>query len=193
MPASTGPAGQLFADAIHAASGHGDRAPGDTAPAATTLTFAAGAPTAMTAASAPNRAPIDLTQPHWPAKMIERIEYLRDAADAQDTRIKLIPDALGAIDVSMKREGDTVRVHLAAERPETRAMIADAQPRLAELGEQRGLKIAASSGQGFSQPGAQDFHQPRGQSSQQQQPARPASARAGDKTTQDDDGDQRLA
>lgn len=191
-PASTGPAGRLFADAIHAAAGQGERSSrADIAPEPAALISAA-ASQPVTTASVTDRAPINMTQAHWPTKMIERIEYLRDAADAQDTRIKLIPDALGAIDVSMKRDGDTVRVHLAAERPDTRAIIADAQPRLAELGEQRGLKIAASSGQGFGQTGAQDFHQPRGNPAPQQ-PARPASARTGDPTTQDDDGDQRLA
>nr|WP_244655521.1 flagellar hook-length control protein FliK [Sphingomonas sp. CFBP 13603] len=66
---------------------------------------------------------------------------LRDAANATDTRIRLIPDALGAIDVSMRKDGDTVHVHFNAEQAATRTLLADAQPRLAELAEARGLKL----------------------------------------------------
>ena len=88
-----------------------------------------------------HQAPLDMRQERWPHAMIERIEVLRDFADASDTRIRLIPDALGAIDVSMKTDGDTVHVHFNAEQAATRTLLADAQPRLAELAEARGLKL----------------------------------------------------
>ncbi|VVT20669.1 hypothetical protein SPHINGO361_150096 [Sphingomonas sp. EC-HK361] len=191
-PTNAGPAGQLFAEAIHAAAGRSERSTqGDPVSPAAFAASAVGVP-ATTIAAVADRAPIDMMQGHWPAKMIARIESLRDAADAQDTRIRLIPDALGAIDVAMKRDGDTVRVHLAADRPETRVLIADAQPRLTELGEQRGLKIAASSGQTSGQAMPQDSHQQRGNPAPPQ-PARPASARAGDQPATNDDDDQRVA
>lgn len=91
------------------------------------------------------QAPLDMRQERWPHAMIERIEMLRDAADAVDTRIRLVPDALGAIDVSVKTDGDTVRVHFNAEQAATRTLLADAQPRLAELAEARGLKLSQGS------------------------------------------------
>ncbi|UVO52512.1 flagellar hook-length control protein FliK [Sphingomonas sp. SUN019] len=96
--------------------------------------------------------------------MIERIDALRDAANANDTSIRLIPDALGKIDVSLKRDGDTVAVHFTAQHAETRQLLADAAPKLAELAEARGLKLA--------QGGADTASQQQ----QRQQPAAPAAA-----------------
>jgi len=90
--------------------------------------------------------------------MIERIEILRDAADAGDTRIRLVPDALGAIDVSLKQDGDTVHVHFHAEQGATRALLQEAQPRLVELAEARGLKLGQGGlgdSAGNGQPRAQ--------------------------------------
>ena len=109
-----------------------------------------------------------MRQDRWPHAMIERIEMLRDAADAVDTRIRLVPDALGAIDVSVKTEGDTVRVHFNAEQAATRTLLADAQPRLAELAEARGLKLSQGS---FGDSGAQQQRAP----TTPQTPNRPAS------------------
>ena len=63
--------------------------------------------------------------------MIAHIETLRDNADAGDTRIRLIPDALGTIDVAVKRDHDTLHVQFTAEQATTRTLIQDAQPRLA--------------------------------------------------------------
>jgi Meckel syndrome type 1 protein len=77
--------------------------------------------------------------------MIARIETLRDAADAADTRIRLIPDALGAIDVALKRDGDTIHVQFTAEQAQTRALLQEAQPRLAEAAERSGLKLGQTS------------------------------------------------
>ncbi|MGJ3628886.1 flagellar hook-length control protein FliK [Sphingomonas sp. MMS24-JH45] len=101
-----------------------------------------------------------MTQPHWPTKMIARIEALREMVpdvwvDRSETSIRLIPDALGTIDVSLKREGDTVQVQMKAEQPQTRQLLADAAPKLTELAEQRGLKLhqagadASSGGSAF--------------------------------------------
>jgi flagellar hook-length control protein FliK len=108
-----------------------------------------------------------MRQERWPHAMIERIEMLRDAADAVDTRIRLVPDALGAIDVSVKTEGDTVRVHFNAEQAATRTLLADAQPRLAELAEARGLKLSQGS---LGDSGAQQQRAP----ATPQTPNRPA-------------------
>lgn len=155
-PGARGPAGRLFAAAIHTAS----RKEAPTLPAIDTLTPITTPPTALhattlavNAAADASRAPLDLRQGDWPARMIDRIEVLRDAADAQDTRIRVVPDALGAIDVALRRDGDTVHVHFSAEQAETRALLGDAQSRLAELAEARGLKLAQGSvGDGTGQP-----------------------------------------
>ena len=88
---------------------------------------------------------LDMTDGRWPHAMIARIEQLRDAADATDTRIRLVPDALGAVDVSIKRDGDTLHVRFAAEQAATRTLIQDAQPRLAAVAEERGLALGGSS------------------------------------------------
>lgn len=111
-------------------------------PEPTLTTAAALAATATAAAAAPTAPPpLDMTRHTWPAAMIARIERLRDEADAVSTTIRVIPDALGAIDVSLRKDGEVTHVHLAAEQPQTRALLADASPKLAELAEQRGLKL----------------------------------------------------
>ncbi len=89
--------------------------------------------------------PLDLRHNHWPERMIERIEGLRDAADALDTRIRLVPDALGTIDIGLRREGEVVHVHFAAEQAATTRLLHDAQPRLGELAEARGWKLGSST------------------------------------------------
>lgn len=90
-------------------------------------------------------AAVDTRRSDWPTRIVDHIEALRDAADARDTRITLIPHALGKIDVAVRQEGDTLHVHFAAEAPATRALITEAQPKLAEIAEQRGLRLGQSS------------------------------------------------
>ena len=100
-------------------------------------------------------APLDMGRHGWPQAMIERIEALRDAADAAYTSIRIVPDKLGTIDVSVRREGEVTHVHFSAEQAQTRTILADAQPRLAELADARGLRLGQSSidaGTGQHQP-----------------------------------------
>ncbi len=139
QPGTVASASQVFGAAIQAAKARDERDTTDpTAPS-----VAAGAPISAPAikTAEAQQAPLDMRQERWPHAMIERIEILRDAADATDTRIRLVPDALGAINVSMRKDGDTVHVHFNAEQVATRTLLADAQPRLAELAEARGLKL----------------------------------------------------
>lgn len=112
---------------------------------ATDITPAAIAqPNVSTPTIQPNT-PLDMGRHGWPQAMIERIEALRDAADAIDTSIRIIPDKLGTIDISVRREGELTHVHFAAEQAQTRTILADAQPRLAELADARGLRLGQSS------------------------------------------------
>lgn len=104
--------------------------------------IAAGAPAAAPVA-APQQAGIDLAHDHGLHRMIDRIEHLRDAFDARETRIRLIPDALGPVDISVRRDAasDSVQVHFTAAEAGTRQLIADAQHRLVELADSRGVRI----------------------------------------------------
>jgi flagellar hook-length control protein FliK len=165
---TTAPAGQVFAAAITAWSRDAARSPQDQAPSAPP----ASAPPAPAPLAMPVPAPDgaqgtmpDARHDHAAQGMIDHIDQLRDAANAVDTRIRIVPDALGAIDVAVRKEGDTVHVHLAAEQAATRTMLNEAAPRLTEMAEQRGLKL----GQTMVDAGTTGRDQPR------QQPPAPAS------------------
>ena len=111
--------------------------------------------TGLAATTLAQPAPVDTTRPHWPETMIARIDDLRDAANAPgsaaDTRIRLHPDALGAVDVALRRESDEVHVHFTAAEPATARLLADAQPRLTELAEARGLRLTQAGVDGNGQ------------------------------------------
>ncbi len=146
QPARIAPAAQVFAAAIHQAV-RDERRIDAPEPALAAVAPATGlAAHAVTAADSARQPTLDMARDTWPAKMIERIEMIRDAIDAVDTSIRLVPDKLGTIDVSLKRDGDTVQVHFAAQQPETRQLLADAQPKLTELAEAKGLKLSAQTG-----------------------------------------------
>jgi flagellar hook-length control protein FliK len=179
-PAATAPAttvasaAQLFASAITGWTGPGTR--GEPAPAADPGQLAQAAQATrmpVTAMSATDQAPLDLTREDWTGQMIERIATLRDSAEAADTRIKLAPENLGALDISIRRDGDRIHVHFNAENPAARQLLSEAAPRLAELADARGVKLgqtSVDSGTGGQQG------QPRQQA--QTAPARPVAVGA---------------
>lgn len=152
------PAAQVFAAAIHQAVRDKRRLD----PAEGLIALAGIASSAAVGSDSMAAAPIVMTSNDWPMKMIGRIEMIRDALDAVDTSIRLVPDKLGAIDVSLRREGDAVAVQMIAQSPETRQILAEAQPRLVELAEARGLKLSAHLGDGSS-TGQQHQQQPQAQ------------------------------
>lgn len=119
------------------------------------------------------QAPLDLSRDEWTGKMIDRIATLRDAAEATDTRIRLAPEHLGSVEVSIRRDGDRLHVHFNAESPATRQLLAEAAPRLAELADSRGVKLGQTSVGGGT--GGQDGRQDSPQS-HSNRPARPAPA-----------------
>jgi flagellar hook-length control protein FliK len=137
--------------------------------------------TTVQATAPADQAPLDLSRDDWAGKMIERIAALRDGVEAADTRIRLAPEHLGTVDVSIRRDGDRIQVHFTAENPATRQLLADAAPRLAELAEARGLKLGQSS---VDSGGSDARGQPQ-QHAQQSTSARPASARADTGTASD--------
>ena len=92
------------------------------------------------------RQALDMGRQDWPQKMIDRIEALRDDANANDTSIRLKPDALGRIDVSLRTHADgAVTVRFAAEQPTTRALLADAASQLNAAAEARGIRLTGTS------------------------------------------------
>ena len=153
------------------------------APVATVAPLAA---VASPVAAAAHQLPIDTTRDTWPSAMVDRIERLRDAADAVSTSIRVIPDALGAIDVSVRREGEVTHVQLAAEHAQTRALLTEAQPKLAEIAEARGLRLGQAEVGGGS--ASTDGGRPTPQQHAPRQPATPSRARtdARASTPQDD-------
>lgn len=163
---TTAPASQVFGAAIHAAAGADERRaaePVELAPtAAPALT-----PVAGSNAVVDPQPTLDLRQNGWPAAMIDHIETLRDAANATDTRIRLVPDALGVIDIAVKTVGDAIHVRFAAADATTRTLIEDAQPRLAAIAEERGLRIGQTVVE--APPASQtNTGQPQSQASQSQ-------------------------
>jgi hypothetical protein len=178
---ATAPAFRLFAQAIHAAR-RDDASNDHLIPAFGLATGAIDPMRALQPAGA-SGASLDMTGHRWPQAMVDRIEALRDAAsaanDAANTSIRLVPASLGTIDVSVRRDGDTVHVHFNAELAATRTLLTEAQPRLAELAESRGLKLGqASVGAGTDQNAQRQLAQ---------QPARIAAAPA--PTAHDDETD----
>jgi flagellar hook-length control protein FliK len=201
-PAAPDPAAApVFAAAVTAATQPAGK---DRDPAAPTDPLAAIAPAAATPSvvavappSSGERSMLDLTQERWPQAMVAHIERLRDAADAADTRIRLVPDALGAIDIGVRQEGETLHVHFTAAEAQTRSLLQEAQPRLAEAAEQRGLKLGQTSvGQNQAEAGSgqrQPQPQPQSQSQHQAAPSpRPASPHR-TASARDGDDDARLA
>ncbi len=92
------------------------------------------------------RQALDMGRQDWPQKMIDRIEALRDDANANDTSIRLKPEALGRVDVSLRTHADgAISVHFTAEQSTTRSLIADAQPQLQAAAEARGIRLSGTS------------------------------------------------
>ena len=136
-----------------------DRAsPREQALAALTALAGTGSAAPIAAPSQTQHGALDMQRQDWPQAMIDRIEALRDAADATSTRITLVPDALGKVDLSIRHDGDSVHVHFSAEAAQTRAILADAQPRLAELAQQRGVRLGQATVDAGANRGGQRQH-----------------------------------
>jgi flagellar hook-length control protein FliK len=208
------PAGQVFAAALASATTWRDRPVAErtdptapTPPLGFTTAVDLGSTTPVQPTGTAQRAPLDLTQDSGVQRMIDHIEVLRDDADSRDTRIRLVPDALGSVGVAVRQVGERIHVSFTAEHEATRALIADAQPRLTELAAERGVRIAGTSvatdaNPGSSQSPAQGQGQPQSQSQPQSQnpsqsrpnaPQQPPRAAARAQRDQETPEDQRLA
>lgn len=152
-------AAQIFAAALAAPTRLsdpllGDAAGGDEGISAPDTTLASAAP-ALADQRSPVTAPrpLDTTREDWPQRLIDRVEAARDAANAADTRIRLVPEALGKIDIALRQEGSTLHVHFTAEQAATRDLLSYAQPRLAELAAARGLQLGDAGVDGRAREG----------------------------------------
>ena len=145
------PARQAFAAAIALVDGDrpqriARRSPLAEQPLTATLqALGATATAAIAATGDAQQAPFDLTRDADLGRMIDHIEHVRDQADAGDTRMRLSPDALGTVDVAVRRDGDRVHVQFTADQAATRSLLNDAQPRLQALADARGLKLGDAS------------------------------------------------
>ncbi len=88
---------------------------------------------------------LDMRRQEWMGQMVDRLEAMRDASPARETRLSLSPEALGKVDVSIRQDGDRIHVHFATETQAARQLLTEAQPRLSELAEARGVKLGQTS------------------------------------------------
>ncbi|MDF7777758.1 flagellar hook-length control protein FliK, partial [Sphingomonas sp. AOB5] len=102
-------------------------------------------PNIVQAVAAAQQPVIDTSRQQWMAEMIETVSALRETPNSRETTIRLSPDALGTVDVSIRQEGDRVHVRIVAETAAARQLLNEAQPRLMELAEARGLRLGQTS------------------------------------------------
>jgi hypothetical protein len=120
--------------------------------------------------AAAHRPVIDTGRAEWMQAMIDRIaEMPQSEGGNRDAQIRLVPDALGPVDVKIEQRQDRLHVTLHAETPQARLLLSDAAPKLHELAEARGIRFAQT---GFGGADPQDRrHAP------DQQPATPSRPR----------------
>jgi hypothetical protein len=113
---------------------------------------------------------VDTGRAEWMQAMIDRIAEMPQAEGGnRDAQIRLVPDALGPVDVKIEQRQDRLHVTLNAETPQARLLLSDAAPKLHELAEARGIRFAQT---GF---GSADSHDRR--HAPDQQPAPPSQPR----------------
>lgn len=118
----------------------------DLLPAATPTAFTdIVRPHAITAAADVQQGALDMRRQEWMGQMVDQLEAMRDASPTRETRLSLSPEALGKVDVSIRQDGDRIHVHFATETQAARQLLTDAQPRLSELAEARGVKLGQTS------------------------------------------------
>lgn len=109
------------------------------APATGTQTAAA-----VTAAGQAQDAPLDTRHQEWTAKMIDKIEMLQGGA-VRETKISLMPEGLGKVDIAIRQDDAGLHVQFSTDTQSARQLIADAQPKLAEIAQERGIRIGSTS------------------------------------------------
>ncbi|MBA2918974.1 hypothetical protein GON01_13810 [Sphingomonas sp. MAH-20] len=167
---------QLVKAAVGERDGHDSRSAGESAP----LAAATSSPLPQPAVAPPaplhpsfaavHRPVIDTGRAEWVQAMIDRIaEMPQPEGGRRDAQIRLVPDALGPVDVKIEQRQERLHVTLNAETPQARQLLSDAAPRLHELAEARGIRFAHT---GFGGAESHDRRQ-----APDQQPAAPTRPR----------------
>jgi|GEM_PF-5068206 len=136
------------------------------------------------------QAALDTRQPQWVEGMIERITTLRESGgtDNGETRIRLSPDALGDVEVAIRTGDDgKLHVHFASENADAGRLLADAQPRLVQMAEARGLKLGGMQVDVGSQQSPQSQRQAQDQGNAAPRAPRSAASQANTQTTRSTD------
>ena len=108
-------------------------------------------------------ASLDTQATDWIEGMIEQIDVMRDAhaegaSETTTTRIRLSPDALGGVEIVLSGEGEAIDVRINADTAAARTLLAEAAPRLTDMAEARGLKLAQGDAGQSGQHQAQRQH-----------------------------------
>jgi len=91
-------------------------------------------------------AALDMGHQEWTSKMIDKIETLQGAGSARETRLSLMPEALGKIDIAIRQDDSgNIHVQFNTDTQSARQLIADAQPKLAEIAQERGIRLGSTS------------------------------------------------
>lgn len=134
---------------------------------------------------------LDIRQPQWVEGMIDRITTLREASgtNSGETRIRLSPDALGDVEVAIRTGDDgKLHVHFNSENADAGRLLAEAQPRLVQMAEARGLKLGGMQVDVGTQPqSGQSQRQAQDQGNPAPRAPRSAARQADNQTTRSDD------
>ncbi|WP_230635900.1 flagellar hook-length control protein FliK [Sphingomonas sp. Leaf4] len=132
----------LLADALPEERDSATPRDGDVAMPWSIAGMAEAVPRPIAAPAAADDARLDLRDDRWMQGMIDHIETLQgEQAGTGETRIRLSPDALGTVEIVLSHGEDGVAVRFASDTADAGRLLADAQPRLAEMAAQRGLKL----------------------------------------------------
>jgi flagellar hook-length control protein FliK len=87
-------------------------------------------------------AQVDTARAEWMQAMIDRIGDAVQEGGKREALIRLLPDALGAVEVRIVERDDRLQVTLNADTAQARQLLSEHAPRLAEMAEARGLRFA---------------------------------------------------
>lgn len=143
-------------------------------------------------------AALDMGHQAWTSKMIDKIETLQGAGAGRETRLSLMPEALGKVDIAIRQDDSgNIHVQFNTDTQSARQLIADAQPKLAEIAQERGIRLGSTSvesnatgtngGTGAGTSSQMNQGQRQDAAPNRHQPSAPPSARREAQTSTHDD------
>jgi flagellar hook-length control protein FliK len=134
----------------------------------------------------------------WTSKMIDKIETLQGTGSARETRLSLMPEALGKVDIAIRQDDSgNIHVQFNTDTQSARQLLADAQPKLAEIAQERGIRLGSTSvesnaagtngGTGAGTSSQMNQGQRQDAAPNRHQPSAPPSARREAQTSTHDD------